>query len=507
MILEYIRGRFYVFFSVGKDGWPRILIRMKRTTRGEKILNGMVANPNCELTESGKNWLIQVMDPFHDRPFVKTGWPDNNTRPSVIRQIKQAITISATSGGGAPVTNPWDCHIAWLPVLNSTDVMTSTSRTNNGFVTSTAIASPNVGGLMARASFTTGTPVGWMPALGGGTILGQIGINSTFLSGDTRLVGVGFEITDVSAEISKQGMLTAYAYPQLEKEETFIAMDSSKPAGNLRDYPFSGRRVILPPTTVGEALLLPESRQWEAKYGAYCVPTFQTTVNIPGDNTTVQPVYEEATTVSTVGLPNNAQLWVPRSTSAVSQVSGAVTNEHIVSPLQKLAPTNSSGVVLSGLNPNSAFNVSLIYYLETIPRLNDQALLVLTQPPPPHDPCALEIYTRCISRLPPAVMVGDNASGEWFWKVVEEVAKFAAPVVGMIPHPIAKAAVPALMAAQVAAHSMREEKKEKRKKKKNGPPPLPPRTAANYASRGALVNSVPMRKPLPPQPKKRAEQS
>ena len=120
-----------------------------------------------------------------------------------------------------PVTNPWDCHIAWLPNLRPVSALTTTDRKNNLLTVDTASASNPIGGLSAVAQFNSGQPVDWTVFAGANTSLATLGIDPSYLSGDCRLVGIGFEVTDTSAEINKQGLITAYAYPQGGPEDVY----------------------------------------------------------------------------------------------------------------------------------------------------------------------------------------------------------------------------------------------------------------------------------------------
>lgn len=428
-------------YKVKEEGWTlSTLSEMKRTTRGEKILDRLVANANHPLTEDGKNWLIQVCDPFHDRPFKKMGWVDNNTRPSIVRQVKQQIGISAVSGGGAAVNAPWDCHIAWLPNLITQNVNGSASRQNN-VITANATALTTVGGLTAMAQFNAGTAVNWTPTNGSTNLLGQLSVDPAYLIGDTRLVGVGFEVTDTSAKINKQGSCTVYAYPQDGQKEMSV-INGNGGASALTSTPIPSRRVLLPPTTLQTATLLPGTRTWEAEFGCYVVPTFQDIHNKATCLSSVTPIYENQSTVFSTGAATTATCYFPILPYNVQEAStGTVITWNWNAPqYTKIAPVNSAGCILAGLNPSSTFTLSLVYYIETIPSIGQPGDVVLTQPPPGRCAWAMDLYTEIVTSLPPGVMVGENNSGDWFWGVVERIADAAAPVLQMIPHPIAQGA-------------------------------------------------------------------
>ncbi len=435
---------------------------MKRTTRGEKILDQMVSDPSHPLTEDGKNFLIQVLDPNHDRPFRKVGWVDNNTRPSVLRMVKQSMPISAVSGGGAPVTAPWDCHIALSPYSSATPVSAVASRSNSAMVLNDGQNIMPFTGLRAVAQFSSGSDVVWQPVITSGSYLGGLFIDPSYLNADTRLVGVAFEVTDSSAEINKQGTLTAYAYPQ-DGPTDFYAGVLPGTSNTLKFVNFMGRRIYYPPNSAADAMLLPDTKQWEAKFGAYMVPTFQDIHNPPSSNSATIPVFENSLTQFPVNAVISNTCWIPDFTSFQTTTStGTAINADVSSPnYTHFFPINSSGVILSGLNPNSTFNVTLTYIMEEIPNLTDKSSIVLTQPPPSFDPYALELYTRIAARLPPGVYVGENESGEWFWNLVEQVAEIAGPILSMIPHPVAQGG--AALAKGITTNKKQRQTKKKKK--------------------------------------------
>lgn len=219
-------------------------------------------------------------------------------------------------------------------------------------------------------------------------------------------------------------------------------------------------------------------------------------------------MFENAATVSNV-LPLGQMgqtCYLPRATYAANQTAaGGVTFTSLAPPLMKVAPTNTCGAILSGLNPNSSFIVSLTYYLETVPRGNDPTLVVLTQPPPPFDPCALEIYTRVCNRLPPGVMVGDNDSGEWFWNIVADVANVVGPALSLIPEygPILSQGAGMIgKGARTNADQYQAAAKAKKKKKKAKLQQQQQTGTLTKSNPGPSVQKGLGKKPLP-QPKKK----
>lgn len=75
------------------------------------------------LTPTGKNWLIQAVDPFHDSEIPHTGFPDLSCSSSVTQCIQVSGNIQCPS---AITTGTWDCNIvAWPEVSN---VATTTNK-------------------------------------------------------------------------------------------------------------------------------------------------------------------------------------------------------------------------------------------------------------------------------------------------------------------------------------------------------------------------------------------
>jgi len=317
-----------------------------------------------------------------------------------------------------------------------------TARSNNAITVNNAITMSALGGCTAIRQSSSGADINWIPVGGSPDLLGQMSVDSAYLSGDVRLVGVGFEVTDTSAEVNKQGMATVCAYPQAGPCDNYAVANAAGIASTFEMSFYHGKRIILPPVNIKDAMLLPETRQWEARYGAYMVPTFQDLGNPATEVSSIVPIFEQAATVfSPTANTTGASGAVPATNTSlqVSTTVPVMTLKSYLPAYQKIAPTNTCVVYLTGLNPSSTFVVSMIYYIETIPRTNDKSSVVVTQPAPEYDPFALQLYGRIVNHLPPGCMVGDNDSGNWFWNVVEKVSDFAAPLLGMSPHPMAQA--------------------------------------------------------------------
>jgi len=65
---------------------------------------------------------------------------------------------------------------------------------------------------------------------------------------------------------------------------------------------------------------------------------------------------------------------------------------------------------------------------ERFPTPSEPDLVVLAAPSAAFDPCALELYSRCMGKLPVGVPQGMNPLGEWFKDVLRKVTHYATPV-------------------------------------------------------------------------------
>jgi hypothetical protein len=95
---------------------------MTRVTRAERLLDRLVNNEKISL--NGKAAFLAAVDPFHDMEIDHMrGWPDLESQPSVIRHVKQSLTVKATVDGGSIVVSTY-------PILNQR-LLKDTTRVGN----------------------------------------------------------------------------------------------------------------------------------------------------------------------------------------------------------------------------------------------------------------------------------------------------------------------------------------------------------------------------------------
>jgi len=381
------------------------------------------------ITAPGANFIRKALDPFHDFEVRLDGIPDENTSRVVIQEVTLSQTISVPTG----ITGNWDAHIFTLPELATLNTAVGANLLGTGTITlsgnqpASGLFPAGLVNVMCVPSGGITTPTG--ASYGSNSVSLPFDF-SAYFSGQKRLIALAFEVHDTSAELYKQGTITVYRLPQT-KDISNIA-----PFGGLTGSSSSQLAVLsrLPPSNLASALLLTGSRQWEMKDGAYVVA-----VQDVKNNMLTGSVF--ASHVFTAGDPTNSGesvLWQPPNYGTTTVAITAPTGTAYWNPQPfeiKPVPFHTAGCYCTGLNNNSTFTVTARAIFESAPTPDNTQLVVLAQPSPDYDPVALELYKAAASKLPVGVPVGENASGD-FWDKVLSAIESAAPMVGGLFGPI-----------------------------------------------------------------------
>lgn len=401
-------------------------------TRSERLLQKLVGDK--VLSQAGKDWLVVAIDPFHDNQLKDLqGWPDLETSASVVRCVKQTMSVSATSGGGGAPAGPWDCHVSMLPWTSPMPFYTSNNRLGNVIQYNSTVTSAPIGGVIAvaGAGFATGAAAAY-PPIGNSAFLGALTVDTTLTSGMHRIIGCGMEIVDTTANLYQQGQCVVYRQSQFPKDASaFLFSDVT--AGQLGLSVADCTEVRLPPTTSKDAMLFPGSRQWAAKEGAYIVGTFHSNENPPYNVDYNNPLLHPANFDEQVGVMPTQTVWFPTPAGTGITAPSAAFPLFTAQPIH-LNPLHQSGAIFMGLNPQSSLAITYNVFIESFPSLADTKTLVLATPSAEFDPVALNIYSHAIGLMPVGVMVRENGFGDWFREVVQQVGNIAS----YIPHPIAQ---------------------------------------------------------------------
>jgi len=275
--------------------------------------------------------------------------------------------------------------------------------------------------------------------------------------GRRRLIAAGFEIHDTTAPLYKQGTLTVYRMPQAEAISMAVSDISTNNAGaaahapgqpyygsnastltlgtdNLLTAPvgsFPFKVYNCPPSSLALAMNYPGTRQWEAKDGVYVALTQDAARNILRYDDDAYFAYTDGDYSpsviggNTIARPTSADSWALPSWSVVTTPVLDVGGDAVQDIGVTVAATNflqvpfhTSGVMLTGLNPNSTFTITLKALWEVAPVTGDATgnLVPLSKPSPGYDPIALELYQRAVGLMPTGMKVDMNAAGDfWDW--------------------------------------------------------------------------------------------
>lgn len=398
------------------------------------------------LSEESKNSLIQLTDPFHDFEVECIGLPDGLPEKSIVRKIKKSITIARPST--FPADEPWDVHICSMPerryVVGSTN---NTTHVDMGGFNSNGIfnESSNSHVLAPMLVYSVGADGQTFPT-GGPYVPGnvnEVGVDfNDYFYGQSRVIASAFEVHDVSSELYKQGTCTVYRLPQFSYDSTTLHTQTN-------GYSTSPTVVSrMPPGNLEQAMLLPGSRQWEAKWGCYCVDTYDLEENRPSaaEFGTRQFVVGDLPGSYAVTSLNSMALWRKYDTTLLPAAT-----------YFKPIPRDTSGAFFTGLSPNSSLTLTVVMVIETFPTFTDP-LVTLARSTPEMDPTFFMLYKAISQEIPAGVMVGENASGD-FWDKILGIVSDVAPTLGIAFGPAGKAVGTGIgMAAKVAQQARNSKK-------------------------------------------------
>lgn len=386
---------------IGKFG---VILIANKIERGEKVFSRAI--DAHKISKSGVAAVLAAVDPFHDKPIDDLiGWPDQLTRPSVVRKWKNSYTIKAKDDGGSILIYHWPMAEGsqQYKAVRAINVITNYDQVNKG-----TFAGPLViYNMTAAQSAEPALPL----ELADGTNAAIPYVDD----GPGRLIGMGIEVRDVTADLYKQGTVTVFEVPQtLDDVSTLVTVPITFGSVTTSTTALSGVRVLAPPSNLATMMELPTTRQWDAKDGAYVVIPFSAKDNNPRTRSTLIPIINQ---YDVLDPPNITVPALNNSTSTSGCPVQTLDNS--------LLPTQSRGIYLTGLNANSTFTITVQFYWETFPSpISD--IRTLASPSACFDPKALALISLLMQQLPIGVPVGDNNSGDWFWEIVQEVL----PVLG-----------------------------------------------------------------------------
>lgn len=377
----------------------------KKIVNAERTIDKICSNHG--VSREGAFWLTQALDPFKDLVRPHPGYPDKVMDPSIVEVVKQSVTI--TSGG---LVGDWDCNIFLDQQLISVPLFSTTASGNSRFRSGQGATPFNRGGLVVRRDVNGGSLdiTKTVNAL-------CLGVESTLYDNEScRIVGVGFEVHDVTAELDKQGSCTAWRVPKPDGTPRFLNVTEDNGVTPCVPNCVAAVTCAIPPYSINEAVDLPGSVQWEAKEGLYTVPILVDEVN--------PPCSREQLALSCI--ENSIQYFPQISTTGAAKL------------ITCLSPNCNSafsmqGALFSGLKNSAELLVNFTYFLERFPN-KISAIKRLCYPSPNFDPAVFKLYSSVANKIPVGVMVKENGLGDW----ISGVARIISTVAGFVPHPIGK---------------------------------------------------------------------
>lgn len=362
------------------------------------------------ITENGKAAVIARLNPFSDLPIQHLrGFPDYETAPSIVRTIRASTTISATGAGDNIMIFTW-------PIANVVETFLCVRR--NAIIDQViedAGSDFKVGAVTISHYASLANMTLTSPTLNNT----PVGLDPVYLHDSCRVIGMGVEVYDVTADLYKQGTLTLFQVPQSTSEPSVYVVGPDGFSGDtVLQTPVQGLPLKKFPTTLDQIMQLEGTRQWAAAEGAYIVTAFTGRDDFAG-----QPTYQ--TPLIYTGVTEAREEVDFLNTAAFNIGDWArpqVTDTSVVFLANKFMPCHSKGILLSGLNANSTFTINTVFYLESFPASDDTALVTLARPSAELDEVALEMMSTAVQKLPIGVPVCENGLGDWFAEVVAEVA-------------------------------------------------------------------------------------
>lgn len=421
------------------------------TTMSRKIDQTLDAlEKHSSLSHDGRSWLIAACDPFHDTDITLAGYPDVNTSSTIVQLVKKQLQIAQPIGLGAN----WDASIVLFPTMASINLPFSATVSPLGEITgTTTLPNPfNVGGLTVNTAISgsnlwpsSAGPVSAVPSFT------SVSLDcAEFIKGDVRIIGMGFEVVNTTSALNKQGQVTVYrmpTVPTLTKLDYLVAtVGPANTTGYASTAAYSHR---FPPSNINFAQLLYGSRSWAAEEGNYTVSRQNSEENKLQAPDWIQDIY---TADATPTDPTEVYL---ASQPGFAGFAGKPADIH--------APYDISGAHYTGLSSQTTLTINVRWLLERSPGPNEPDLVVLATPSSAYDPLALELYTHCMQRMPPAVKLAENPLGEWFRSALSTVAKWAPKIGNFVGNvlPGASAMGTAIGSGAQAAANLFPQKKQK----------------------------------------------
>lgn len=394
-----------------------------KVSRAEMLLNRL---ENAKvISEDGKLWFLNAIDPFHDKQSDPVGWPDLETGKSVVRRLKTSMDISKP--GTMPAGN-WDLHIHAWPMLHKTlTYQKTTTRTGQTLQCGAALpfggAKFALGGIQAWAvpsgkDLDITLPV--VPPSDQTVNMGSLYFGDPFDIGPGRLVSRGFEVHNTTSELYKQGSVVAYKLMANAPDRIGWVITDMGGAST----PFTGTPVQTPPSNTAEAMSLFGSQQWEAKDGCYVVSTFSDLENPAFTNQPLVPVVMNSVIQDKSGVSGTGNVLIPSPTTQPA------ANTPCSMPDGRVHRIHQGGCIFRGLSEQTTLTIDAVHIWESFPDFRNLEIVTMAKSSPDFDFNVQRLYSEVMKDIPVGVPVWENGLGDWFVDAISTAAQFVGPLLG-----------------------------------------------------------------------------
>lgn len=370
-------------------------------------------------TLDGARWVLQMLNPFPDKSEQNVGYPGGTSDRTTLQKIPLTMQFAAPDGLGADQS--WDLHLFTLPDINPQGNFLIWDTVGPYGFASQAVAQGIAiqPGILNAIRVLSGQPT--LPNTVGAVFNPTLFTADRFdvgeyLTGNTRIVGLGFEVYNTTMELNKNGQVIYYRQPNVVRSCNY----NYNSFGNPGTGPYLTFVSNSPPATFTEAQKLGGSIQRQATDGAYIVCTQSEKENPLTPFQTGKDLYVRTQRDGDAGL--NIAGW--GGTNTTQNINGSVLPS---SDQLKIVPYDVSGAYFSGLSATSTFTVVLNVFVESAPASDDPNLF-FAQPPSAFDARAIEIYSQIARTIAPGAPVSENGFGDWLAKIMGTISKIAEPV-------------------------------------------------------------------------------
>jgi hypothetical protein len=195
---------------------------MNKVERANKRLDRIAQATG--LSEDGKKWLIEVLDPFHDQKLDPVGYPDRETAPSIVQVVKQQASITI------PTPSTWTGKKWGMHVMLDDGAMPSGQ--NNYSMRSGVNEIEEVdsvtkllpyGGLNVVAFLNDSTDPTWQintAATVPNVLVETLALDPDYLRGKARILSQGFEVCNTTPLLTLGGSVLVYEAPDSKNEQS-----------------------------------------------------------------------------------------------------------------------------------------------------------------------------------------------------------------------------------------------------------------------------------------------